>query len=78
MICASVYLLVFIRILLVHLAQKILLIQPLNCGGDYQGQYLDASGLPFRANDDVVLCDVKGLLTIVISYCLADTTIQPE
>ena len=41
-------------------------------------QYLDASGLPFRANDDVVLCDVKGLLTIVISYCLADTTIQPE
>jgi hypothetical protein len=35
MICASVYLLVFIRNLLVHLAEKILLIQPLNFGGDY-------------------------------------------
>ena len=36
MICASVYLLVFIRILLVHLAEKILLLQPLKFGGDYQ------------------------------------------
>jgi hypothetical protein len=35
MICASVYLLVFIRILLVHLVEKILLLQPLNFGGDY-------------------------------------------
>jgi len=35
MIWASVYLLVFIRILLVHLAEKILLLQPLNFGGDY-------------------------------------------
>ncbi|MGR3547603.1 MAG: hypothetical protein ACU0CB_04175, partial [Roseovarius sp.] len=35
MICASVYLLVFIRNLLVHLAEKILLLQPLKCGGDY-------------------------------------------
>lgn len=35
MICASVYLLVFIRNLLVHLAEKILLIQPLTFGGDY-------------------------------------------
>src|SRR6056297_1016164 len=35
MICASVYLLVFIRNLLVHLAEKILLLQPLNFGGDY-------------------------------------------
>src|SRR6056297_508497 len=35
MICASVYLLVFIRNLLVHLAEIILLLQPLNFGGDY-------------------------------------------
>jgi hypothetical protein len=35
MICASVYLLVFIRILLVHLAEKILLPQPLTFGEDY-------------------------------------------
>lgn len=35
MICASVYLLVFIRSLLVHLADKILLPQPLDFGGDY-------------------------------------------
>jgi transposase InsO family protein len=35
MICASVYLLVFIRNLLVHLAEKILLMQPLTFGGDY-------------------------------------------
>ena len=35
MICASVYLLVFIRNLLVHLAEKILLLQPLTFGGDY-------------------------------------------
>ena len=33
MICASVYLLVFIRILLMHLAEKILLLQPLKFGG---------------------------------------------
>ena len=33
MICAPVYLLVFIRILLVHLAEKILLPQPLTFGG---------------------------------------------
>ena len=33
MICASVYLLVFIRNLLVHLAEKILLMQPLLSGG---------------------------------------------
>lgn len=33
MICASVYLLVFIRNLLVHLAEKILLLQPLKFGG---------------------------------------------
>ena len=35
MICDSVYLLVFIRNLLVHLAEKILLLQPLTFGGDY-------------------------------------------
>lgn len=35
MICASVYLLVFIQNLLVHLAEKILLLQPLKFGGDY-------------------------------------------
>jgi hypothetical protein len=35
MICASVYLLVFIRDLLVHLAEKILLMQPPTFGGDY-------------------------------------------
>lgn len=33
MICASVYLLVFIRILLVHLGEKIQLMQPLTSGG---------------------------------------------
>ena len=33
MICASVYLLVFIRSLLVHLAEKILLLQPLKFEG---------------------------------------------
>jgi hypothetical protein len=37
MICASVYLLVFIRNLLVHIAKKILLPQPLTFGGDYRG-----------------------------------------
>jgi len=31
-----VYLLVFIRNLLVHLAEKILLMQPLTFGGDYR------------------------------------------
>ena len=36
MICASVYLLVFIQNLLGRLAEKILLIQPLTFGGDYQ------------------------------------------
>ena len=36
MICASVYLLVFIRNLLVHLAEKILLMQPLTFGRDYR------------------------------------------
>jgi len=36
MICASVYLLVFIQNLLVHLAEKILLMQPLTFGGEYQ------------------------------------------
>ncbi len=35
LICASVYLLVFIRNLLVHLAEKILLMQPLTSLGDY-------------------------------------------
>jgi hypothetical protein len=39
MICASVYLLVFIRNLLVHLAEKILLFQPLTFGGDYRLKY---------------------------------------
>ena len=34
MICASVYLLVLIRILLVHLAFKILLLQPLKSRGE--------------------------------------------
>jgi hypothetical protein len=35
MICASVYLLVFIQNLFIHLAEKILLMQPLTFGGDY-------------------------------------------
>jgi len=35
LICASVYLLVFMRNLLMHLAEKILLMQPLTFGGDY-------------------------------------------
>ncbi len=35
MICVLVYLLVFTRNLLVHLAEKILLLQPLTFGGDY-------------------------------------------
>ena len=35
MICALVKLLVFIRNLLVHLAEKILLLHPLKFGGDY-------------------------------------------
>ena len=35
-LCASVYLLVFIRNLLVHLAEKILLMQPLTFGGNYR------------------------------------------
>ena len=38
MICASVYLLVFIQNLLVHLAEKILLMQPPTFGGDYRGR----------------------------------------
>ena len=37
MICASVYLLVFIQNLPVHLAENILLMQPLTFGGDYPG-----------------------------------------
>jgi len=48
MICASVYLLVFIRNLLVHLAEKILLLQPLKFGGDYHGDAYDVDlGFPF-------------------------------
>ena len=43
MICASVYRLVFIRILLVHLAEKILLSQTLNFGG-ITGRLLAALG----------------------------------
>ena len=39
MICASVYLLVFIQNLLMHLAEKILLIQPLTFGGDYRAGF---------------------------------------
>lgn len=35
MICASVYMLVFIRIFLIHLAEKILLPQPLTFVEDY-------------------------------------------
>jgi|GEM_PF-2170492 hypothetical protein len=35
MICASVYLLVFIRNLFMHLAEKILLMHPLDFGEDY-------------------------------------------
>ena len=35
MIYASVYLLVFIKNFLVHLAKKVLLMQPLTIGGDY-------------------------------------------
>ena len=35
MIYASVYLLVFIKNFLVHLAKKVLLMQPLTFGGDY-------------------------------------------
>src|SRR6056297_783916 len=47
MICASVYLLVFIRNLLVHLAEKILLLQPLNFGGNYRmTEELKELGLP--------------------------------
>ncbi|MGX0905382.1 hypothetical protein ACSSV8_003977 [Roseovarius sp. MBR-79] len=43
--CASVYLLVFIRILLVHLAEKILLLKPLNFGGDYpNGHHIELAG----------------------------------
>lgn len=38
MICASVYLLVFNRILLMHLAETILLLMPLKFGGDYPGK----------------------------------------
>ncbi len=36
MICASAYLLVLIRILLVHFAERILLLQPTKFGGDYR------------------------------------------
>jgi len=38
MICATVYLPVFIRNLLMHLAEKILLTQPLTFGGITQGE----------------------------------------
>ena len=40
MICASVYLFVFIQNLLMHLAEKILLMQPLTFGGDYLTTWL--------------------------------------
>ena len=40
MICASVYLLVFMRNLLMHLAEKILLMQPTKFGGDYRVNHL--------------------------------------
>jgi transposase len=39
MICASVYLLVFIQNLLMHLAEKILLIQPLIFGGGLPDEF---------------------------------------
>ena len=54
MICASVYLLVFIQNLLVHLAEKILLMQPLTFGGDYRpGQFDAVLGAMRRAPDPV-------------------------
>ncbi len=61
MICASVYLLVFIRILLVHLAEKILLLQPLKFGGitvRFRPQHQLRGGLccnraPSRADTDI-------------------------
>jgi len=50
MICASVYLLVFIRNLLMHLVEKILLMQPLTFGGDYHLRHVFSdvfSGVPY-------------------------------
>ena len=48
------YLLVFIQNLLVHLAEKILLMQPLTFGGDYRpGQFDAVLGAMRRAPDPV-------------------------
>ena len=46
MICASVYLLVFIQNLLVHTTEKILLMQPLTFRGDYQTIQNGVEGAP--------------------------------
>lgn len=53
MICASVYLLVFIQNLFAHLAEKILLMQPLTFGG-YPSQCLSLS--QFITNPSIVSC----------------------
>jgi len=45
MICASVYLLVFMRNLLMHLSEKILLMQPLTFGGDYRVSGVGLAGV---------------------------------
>ena len=53
-ICVEINLLVFIQNLLMHLAEKILLMQPLTFGGDYRpGQFDAVLGAMRRAPDPV-------------------------
>ncbi|MFN3825930.1 MAG: hypothetical protein ACK4RN_18345, partial [Pseudorhodobacter sp.] len=54
MICASVYLLVFIQNLLVHPAEKILLMQPLTFGGDYPTPYHSMQYAATTCKTDIV------------------------
>lgn len=81
MICASVYLLVFIRNLLVHLAEKILLSQPLTFGGDYPGLPVgeslsygktavvsNNSSLPEVSSDLVRYCDPLSPQSIIEAF----------
>jgi len=51
-----VYLLVFIRILLIHLAEKILLLQPTKFGGDYPHRPIPCRTSVHRYAECLALC----------------------
>ena len=67
------YLLVFIRNLLVHLAEKILLMQPLTVGGDYpwmQDISINAYKMPYEATPDRQDLAIREFADSVMTGCL--------